>query len=80
VSQFDKDDVEKAGLVKFDFLGLTTLTIIAESERNIRALGEPDFSIEKDPARRSRPRTRSSRRATPSRSSSSNRAACATSS
>ena len=28
VSQFDKDDVEKAGLVKFDFLGLTTLTIL----------------------------------------------------
>jgi len=28
VSQFDKDDVESAGLVKFDFLGLKTLTII----------------------------------------------------
>ncbi len=28
VSQFDKDDVERAGLVKFDFLGLKTLTII----------------------------------------------------
>ena len=28
VSQFDKDDVEKVGLVKFDFLGLKTLTII----------------------------------------------------
>lgn len=28
VAQFDKDDVEKAGLVKFDFLGLKTLTII----------------------------------------------------
>lgn len=28
VSQFDKDDVESAGLVKFDFLGLRTLTII----------------------------------------------------
>ncbi|MFZ5722584.1 MAG: DNA polymerase III subunit alpha [Pseudomonadota bacterium] len=28
VTQFDKDDVEKAGLVKFDFLGLRTLTII----------------------------------------------------
>ena len=31
VSQFDKDDVEKAGLVKFDFLGLRTLTILAEA-------------------------------------------------
>ncbi|MCK6431370.1 MAG: DNA polymerase III subunit alpha, partial [Burkholderiaceae bacterium] len=28
VSQFDKDDVEAIGLVKFDFLGLTTLTIL----------------------------------------------------
>ena len=28
VSQLDKDDVEAAGLVKFDFLGLRTLTII----------------------------------------------------
>ncbi len=28
VTQFDKDDVEHAGLVKFDFLGLRTLTII----------------------------------------------------
>ncbi len=28
LSQFDKDDVERAGLVKFDFLGLKTLTII----------------------------------------------------
>lgn len=28
VSQFDKDDVEAVGLVKFDFLGLRTLTII----------------------------------------------------
>lgn len=28
LSQFDKDDVEAVGLVKFDFLGLRTLTII----------------------------------------------------
>ena len=28
VSQFDKDDVEAVGLVKFDFLGLRTLTVI----------------------------------------------------
>ena len=28
ISQFDKDDVEKVGLVKFDFLGLRNLTII----------------------------------------------------
>ncbi|WP_353477656.1 hypothetical protein, partial [Escherichia coli] len=28
VSQYDNDDVEAVGLVKFDFLGLTTLTIL----------------------------------------------------
>ena len=38
ISQFDKDDVEAIGLVKFDFLGLTTLTILAAAERWIRAL------------------------------------------
>jgi len=38
VSQFDKDDVEKAGLVKFDFLGLRTLTIIDWALRYIRRL------------------------------------------
>ncbi len=42
VSQYDKDDVEAVGLVKFDFLGLTTLTILAEAERNVRALGRDD--------------------------------------
>jgi len=36
VSQFDKDDVEKAGLVKFDFLGLRTLTILDEAVKSIR--------------------------------------------
>ena len=30
-TQFDKDDVEKAGLVKFDFLGLKNLTTIKEA-------------------------------------------------
>jgi len=38
VSQYDKDDVEAAGLVKFDFLGLTTLTILDWAERYIRRL------------------------------------------
>ncbi len=31
VSQFDKNDVESAGLVKFDFLGLKTLTVIKKA-------------------------------------------------
>jgi len=46
VTQFDKDDVEAAGLVKFDFLGLRTLTIIDWAVRDINAerarTGEPE--------------------------------------
>jgi DNA polymerase III subunit alpha len=38
VSQFDKDDVEQAGLVKFDFLGLKTLTIIDWAMQAINTL------------------------------------------
>lgn len=37
VTQFDKDDVEAVGLVKFDFLGLRTLTIIDWAVREINA-------------------------------------------
>ncbi|HRO60629.1 MAG TPA: DNA polymerase III subunit alpha [Burkholderiaceae bacterium] len=37
VSQFDKDDVEAVGLVKFDFLGLRNLTIIDLAVRYINA-------------------------------------------
>ncbi len=37
VTQFDKDDVEAAGLVKFDFLGLRTLTIIDWALQTINA-------------------------------------------
>lgn len=37
VSQFDKDDVEAAGLVKFDFLGLRNLTILDWAVRFVRA-------------------------------------------
>ena len=38
VSQLDKDDVEKIGLVKFDFLGLRTLTILDRAVGYIRQL------------------------------------------
>jgi DNA polymerase-3 subunit alpha len=38
VSQFDKDDVEKVGLVKFDFLGLRNLTIIELAVEYIRRM------------------------------------------
>ncbi len=37
VTQFDKDDVESIGLVKFDFLGLRTLTIIDWAVKAINA-------------------------------------------
>ncbi|WP_288367125.1 DNA polymerase III subunit alpha [uncultured Acinetobacter sp.] len=35
VAQYDKDDVEAAGLVKFDFLGLRNLTVIEDAVQNI---------------------------------------------
>jgi len=49
VSQLDKDDVEAIGLVKFDFLGLTTLTILDWTGRHVRSLGNPDFSFDHVP-------------------------------
>ena len=42
VSQYDKDDVERAGLVKFDFLGLKTLTIIDWAVKSINAQRKSD--------------------------------------
>ena len=49
VSQLDKDDVEAVGLVKFDFLGLTTLTILDWAERYVRQLGDKDFALARVP-------------------------------
>ncbi len=48
VSQFDKDDVEAIGLVKFDFLGLATLTILELAKDFIRARrpGQENFAFE----------------------------------
>jgi DNA polymerase-3 subunit alpha len=46
VTQYDMSDVEKAGLVKFDFLGLRTLTIINGAVRMINA--EREASNKKD--------------------------------
>ncbi|WP_312332823.1 DNA polymerase III subunit alpha, partial [Acinetobacter variabilis] len=42
VAQFDKDDVEAAGLVKFDFLGLRNLTVIEDAIKHINA--RPDVT------------------------------------
>jgi DNA polymerase-3 subunit alpha len=47
VTQYDKDDLEHLGLVKFDFLGLTTLTIIDRTVRRIQSLqGQENFSLD----------------------------------
>lgn len=39
VTQFDYEDAEKSGLVKFDFLGLKTLTVIAKAEELLARRG-----------------------------------------
>ncbi|GGE90067.1 DNA-directed DNA polymerase [Massilia psychrophila] len=51
VSQYDKDDVEAVGLVKFDFLGLTTLTILDRAVRYIKQLdpANADFDLARLP-------------------------------
>ena len=53
VTQFDKDDVEAVGLVKFDFLGLRTLTIIDWAVRTInqqnKKAGEEAIDISQIP-------------------------------
>ncbi len=46
MTQFDMRCVEKVGLIKFDFLGLKTLTTIAAAEARVRESHDPDFSIE----------------------------------
>lgn len=46
VVQFDKDFSEKIGLVKFDFLGLKTLTVIDHACKFIQRDQRPDFDIE----------------------------------
>ena len=51
VSQYDKDDVEQIGLVKFDFLGLATLTILETAKEFIMARhpDQKDFDFAKIP-------------------------------
>ncbi len=45
VTQFDMGFVEKIGLVKFDFLGLKTLTVIDNAVRLIHAVHDPKFDL-----------------------------------
>lgn len=51
VSHYDKDDVEAIGLVKFDFLGLATLTILETAREYIvgRHPDQKDFAFENLP-------------------------------
>jgi DNA polymerase-3 subunit alpha len=50
VTQFDKDDVESVGLVKFDFLGLRTLTIIDWAVKHINRRREREGANEEEKA------------------------------
>ncbi|MFN3739084.1 MAG: DNA polymerase III subunit alpha [Thermodesulfovibrionales bacterium] len=47
-TQFDLESIEKVGLLKFDFLGLDTLTIIDKTQKLIKQK-EPDFDINNIP-------------------------------
>jgi DNA polymerase-3 subunit alpha len=44
--QFDMNAVGKLGLLKMDFLGLKTLTVIADAVDNIRRTADPKFDLE----------------------------------
>ena len=46
VAQYDKDDVEAAGLVKFDFLGLRNLTVIEDAVQNINKRIQADTPLD----------------------------------
>jgi len=50
ITQFDKDDVEAAGLVKFDFLGLRTLTIIDWAVQTLNEQRRVSGGHHRDPA------------------------------
>ena len=49
VTQFDKDDVEAIGLVKFDFLGLRTLTIIDWAVKAVNRYSDETLDISRIP-------------------------------
>ena len=48
VTQFTMTTIEELGLLKMDFLGLRTLTVISDAEKMVRSTN-PDFSMEKIP-------------------------------
>ena len=78
VTQWSMKDIERIGLLKMDFLGLSTLTLIDDASR--RSNGRRASGSISTTCRSTMPRRiRSFRRARPTASSSSSRAACATS-
>ncbi|MGA2367348.1 MAG: DNA polymerase III subunit alpha [Dehalococcoidia bacterium] len=49
ISQYDKDDIERLGLVKMDLLALPTMTVIEEAVRSIKQGHGLDIDIDKIP-------------------------------
>ena len=49
VTQYDWKCIEKVGLIKFDFLGLKTLTVVHDAERLIRDGGHAGFAVDTIP-------------------------------
>jgi DNA polymerase-3 subunit alpha len=49
ITQFDMKSVEKIGLIKFDFLGLKTLTVIDDCIKLIKGRGAADIDIDMIP-------------------------------
>lgn len=47
--QYDKDDIESAGLIKFDILGLRTLSLLSECQRQVKLTTGVDIDIRKLP-------------------------------
>ena len=48
-TQFDKDDVEDLGLLKMDFLGLRTLTVISDALHSVELTGQTPPDLERIP-------------------------------
>jgi len=46
ISQFDKDDVHKTGLIKFDYLGLSTLTFLTHIVEDIKRMYGKDIDLD----------------------------------
>ena len=46
-TQYPKEPVEDLGLLKMDFLGLKTLTVIDDAQKHVRRTAQADFDIEK---------------------------------